>query len=157
MKPGDPEPALILDLPAPNPPPPLPGLIIQTVRDATQLRDFVATASTGFGTTPDPLAIWANMDLLDTPGLAFYLGFVDGKPVTTSCLYAIHGIGTVNMVSTIPSYRRRGLAQAMTWHAALAGAQQGCAASYLHASQMGLSLYQRMGYRPLVTYQTWTA
>lgn len=153
----DPEPALILDLPAANLSPSIPSLDVQTVRDAAGLRDYVATASAGFGTTPAPLAIWANPDLLDTPGLGFYLGYLDGKPVTTSCLFARHGIATVNMVSTLPNYRRRGLAEAMTWHAALAGADQGCVASYLHASEMGLSLYQRMGYQLLVTYQTWVS
>lgn len=155
LTPDDPEPALILDLPPAKAPLSIPGLDIQAGRDETTLRDFVATASTAFGTTPDSLTIWANPDLLDTLGLAFYLGFLDGKPVTTSALFAQHGIATVNMVSTLPDYRRRGLAEAMTWHAAMAGFRAGCVASYLHASEMGLSLYQRMGYRPLVTYQTW--
>lgn len=156
MTPDDPEPALILDLPANSAPDTLPELDIQVVRDEAGLRDYVAIASAAFGTTPDTLAIWANPDLLDTLGLTFYLGFLDGRPVTTSALFAQHGIATVNMVSTIPEYRRRGLAEAMTRHAAMVGLQKGCTASYLHASEMGLSLYQRMGYRPLVTYQTWT-
>ncbi len=156
MTPGDPDPALILELPATGPVASLPDLDIQIVRDEAGLREYTTTASAGFGTTPDTLAIWANPELIDIPGLAFYLGFVDDKPVTTSALFARHGIGTVNMVSTNPEYRRRGLAEAMTWHAAMAGLQEGCAASYLHSSEMGLSLYRRMGYRPLVTYQTWT-
>lgn len=114
MTPGDPDPALILDLAANDPPSSIPGLDIQVVEDDVVLREYTATASAGFGTPPETLAIWANPNLLHAPGLRFYLGFVNGKPVTTSALFARHGIGTVNMVSTVPEHRRRGLAEAIT-------------------------------------------
>jgi len=137
--------------------PDVPGLAIHVVEDSRSMDIYRATAALGFGGTEDGFAIWANPHLLDTPGLRYYLGLVDGEPVGTSCVYALHGIATINMVSTIESHRRRGIGEAMTWRAIHDGLEEGCVAAFLHASAMGHPVYQRMGFRHALTYTIWTA
>jgi hypothetical protein len=137
--------------------PDIPGLGIEVVRDRRSMDVFRATAARGFGGTEDGFAIWANPQLLDTPGLRFYLGWLNGEAVATSCVYALHGIATINMVSTIESRRRMGVGEAMTWRAVHDGLDDGCAAAFLHASEMGHPVYQRMGFRHAFTYSIWTA
>jgi hypothetical protein len=43
----------------------------------------------------------------------------------------------------------------LTWRAALDGRAEGCLASALQSSRMAFPLYQRMGYRQVIVYQTW--
>jgi predicted acetyltransferase len=69
--------------------------------------------------------------------------------------YTSHRIAGVHNVSTLPEFRGRGLGEAMTWHAALDGRAEGCIASALQASAMGFPIYERMGYRHVVSYETW--
>jgi predicted GNAT family acetyltransferase len=76
-------------------------------------------------------------------------------PVATAMRFSSHRIAGVFNVSTIPEYRRRGIGEAMTWRAAVDGLAEGCIASALQASEMGLPIYQRMGYRQVLTYQVW--
>lgn len=149
------EPAMFLDPEAVRPAALPEGLEILTIHDERSMELYRNTAAQGFETTPESLAIWASPQLLDTPGLSYYLGLLDGQPVATSCIYVLHGIATVNMVSVIPSRRRRGLGEAMTWTAARGGVALGCDAVYLHASEMGYSTYQRMGFQHVFSYEIW--
>ena len=93
--------------------------------------------------------------LLEVPDLTHYLGFVDGVPAATAMRFASHRIAGVFNVSTVPEYRGRGVGAALTWRAALDGRADGCLASALQASELGLSVYRRMGYREVMTYQIW--
>jgi GNAT superfamily N-acetyltransferase len=157
LSPAEPEPAMFLnpgsirDAAAPQ------GLEIRTVQDDDTLDVYRSTAAEGFGATTESLAIWINPRLLGTPGLRFFLGLLDGKPVATSCVYVLHGVATINMVSTIPPYRRRGLGEAMVWKAIHEGIALGCEAVYLHSTEMGFSTYQRMGFQHAFSYQIWTS
>jgi len=110
----------------------------------------------GFG--GDPWAqpqILVGRALLDEPDMVHYVGFVDGAPVATAMRFSSQRVATVANVSTIPAYRRRGIGEAMTWRAALDGRAAGCVASYLQASEMGFPIYQRMGYRHVLTHRGW--
>jgi GNAT superfamily N-acetyltransferase len=152
-----PEPAMFLLPEDVQSGPDIPGLAIEVVRDSRSMDVYRATAARGFGGTEDGFAIWANAHLLGTPGLRFFLGLMDGEPVATSCVYALHGIATINMVSTVKSHRRQGIGEAMTWRAIHDGLDDGCAVAFLHASEMGHPVYQRMGFRHAFTYNIWTA
>ncbi len=132
-----------------------PDLDIETVRDAETMRCYRDIAAQGFAGDPAGFGIWANPDLIATPGLFFYLGRVAGEPVATSCVYSLHGISTINMVTTMPEHRRRGYGEAMVWHAIQAGVANGSDAAYLQSSEMGYPLYERMGFRKAFSLQTW--
>lgn len=149
------EPAMFLDPAGITIPAAIPGLEIETVQDAATMDSYRKTAARGFGGDETGFAIWANIDLVATPGLFFYLGRVGGEPVATSCVYALHGLATINMVTTLPGHRRRGYGEAMVWHAIREGLARGSTAAYLQSSEMGYPLYERMGFRTAFSFQTW--
>ena len=150
------EPAMFLLPEDARRPVPVPGFSIEVVADEAAMDRYRQTAAAGFEMDALGFTIWANADLIDTAGLHFYLGLLDEQPVATSCVYALHGIATINMVSTVPAYRRRGIGELMTWRAIEDGFHLDCHAAFLHASQMGYSVYKDMGFRHTFTYQTWT-
>jgi ribosomal protein S18 acetylase RimI-like enzyme len=88
------------------------------------------------------------------PDAEFYIGYVDGQPVASSALIATDGTAGVWSVGCVPSHRRRGLGEAMTWHAARRGAAMGCDIANLQASEMGKPIYERMGFRTVALYKT---
>ena len=151
-----PEPAMFLKPQNARQPVRTPGFDIQAVRDATSMQVYRATAAQGFGIPEQGIAIWARPELLPEPGLLYYLGVLDGKPVATGCIYVLHGIGTVNMVSTVETHRRQGLGEQIVWRAIEDGLALGSEAIFLHASEMGYSLYERMGFRHTFSYNTWS-
>jgi ribosomal protein S18 acetylase RimI-like enzyme len=157
LRPSYPEPGMFLLPEDVRQTPAIPGFTILPVQDVPTLDLFRATAARGFGASEDGLAIWASPALLETPGLVFFLGLLDGEPVATSCVYALHGIATINMVSTVESHRRRGFGEIMTWTAIEEGFNRGSEAAFLHSSQMGQPVYERMGFRHALLYRIWTS
>lgn len=91
---------------------------------------------------------------LEIPGLDCYVGSVEGEPVATSSLAITGRTAGVYNVATLESHRRRGLGEAMTWHATREGARAGCDVTILQASEMGQPIYERMGYRLVAPYRT---
>jgi len=65
-----------------------------------------------------------------------------------------HGVAGVYNVATLAAYRRRGLGEGMTAHAAQEGARAGCRMASLQSSEMGLPVYTRMGFRTVAGYRT---
>ena len=124
---------------------------IRVVRDAESFGEWGRTAIAGFGVpvaTGQPL-----VDLIAAAGLELpfrhYTGYLDGKPVATSSLFLGAGVAGVNDVATLPEARRRGIGAAMT-AAPLRDAQAlGYRAGTLQATDMGLPVYERMGFRKL--------
>lgn len=135
--------------------PDVPGLEIRTVQNLDDLRTFNLTSAHGFGLPVEAMAAWDTPAMLAGPDATFYLGLIDGTPVATSMRFTSHRIAGVYTVSTLAEYRGRGIGAALTWRAALGGKGEGCIASALQASSMGLPVYQRMGYRHVSDYETW--
>jgi len=95
-------------------------------------------------------------ELVSQPGVELYVGYADGKAVATSALIASRGtVGVVN-VGCVESRRRRGYGEAMTWHAVRGGRAWGCEIASLQASAMGQPVYERMGFRLVTGYRTFT-
>ncbi|MGH2634422.1 MAG: GNAT family N-acetyltransferase, partial [Tepidiformaceae bacterium] len=64
-----------------------------------------------------------------------------------------HLAGVYN-VATVPALRRRGIGAAMTWHAIRRGHALGCSVAILQSSEMGLHVYEQMGFRHIGAYRT---
>jgi hypothetical protein len=129
-----------------------PDLRIVVVTDAAGFDDHVAAAAAGFG-MPEELA-WSFMDvrMLEQPDATFYVGYLDGRPVTTGLgLRTGRTMGVYN-ISTVESARRRGFGAAITARVAADGRRAGCDVAILQASPMGRPIYERLGYRTVVEY-----
>lgn len=120
----------LADLPAT---PALPdGLVIRPVGDLAALREWAHAFVLGYGLP----AAWEDpfYDLmaglgLDLP-LRYYTGYLHGQPVAVSTLFLAAGVAGLYNVATLPE--ARGL---------------GYRASILQSSEMGLRVYQRLGFR----------
>jgi GNAT superfamily N-acetyltransferase len=136
------------DLAAPE----LPELEVVRVETADGLAQALAVASAGFGAPADLLAPLYLLELAAVDGLAYYLGRVDGRDVSTSIGYTLGDTVGVFNVATPADHRGRGYGAAMTAVAAQEGFAAGADLAWLQSSAMGLSVYRRLGFREADEY-----
>jgi GNAT superfamily N-acetyltransferase len=150
------EPALVL--PQLPPAPPLPeGLVVRRVRDAEARRDLVQVLAAGFGapTAEADFGVPAGEDFdafapslacaLD-PDAALFVGYAEGRPVSSSVFYRVAEIACITGVATVPAYRRRGYARALTFAALAEGSAHGCTCATLGGLGASYEMYRRMGF-----------
>jgi hypothetical protein len=121
--------------------------------DRRSHRDFAAVTASAFDLPLDVVMDVFGPALLEAPGVAGWVGYVDGEAAATS-LAIITGdtVGVYN-VATIPWLRRRGLGTHMTRLALEHGVRAGCRRAVLQASPTGRPVYGRMGFRTVATYR----
>ena len=141
-------------IPLPNVAPP-DELRIEQVSTLSALREFDAASLKGFE-VPDsekfsPFEIHAESSIED-PKLHCYIGRVDGDIASISMAYVSNGFVGVYGVTTLPEYRRRGYAEAVTWAAIQSGLGLPVV---LQATPMAESMYQRMGFAEVGRLQMW--
>ena len=105
---------------------------------------------------PDAVADTVMHDgLLERADCAMYVGYSDGGPVTTGlAIRTGRTIGVYN-IATIEAARRRGLGSLMTARITADGRANGADVAILQASEMGRSVYERLGYRTVVEYDSY--
>jgi ribosomal protein S18 acetylase RimI-like enzyme len=149
------EPVLVLHaIPAP---PPLPhGLTVKRIADDSGRRDLARVCAAGFGAptseggtelSPEAFdALTPSLACAHDPAIALLVGYVDGQPAAAAEMFAVGPIAGITGVATVPAYRRRGLATALTWEALRAGAEHGCTCATLAALGASYDLYRKMGF-----------
>ena len=75
-----------------------------------------------------------------------FVGLVDGRPVAIVALVAAAGALGVYSLGTLPAYRRQGYGEGLL-RAAVAEMQQRPGPLILQSTEIGYSLYRRMGFR----------
>ena len=132
--------------------PPYPGMVLHPVP---------APAAPPPGVTVLPGTVEGVADYLPAsfaadPNVKVFHARLDGRPVGSSVAIRTGDVSGVYAVGTLPEARGRGVGTAVTWAAVAAGSAWGCDVIVLQASEMGLSLYERMGFRTVVRYITFT-
>ena len=75
------------------------------------------------------------------------VGWTDGRPASGAGVMMVDGYRYVALVATDPAHQRRGYAEAAMRHALDVAAQRhGDVPSFLHATEAGRPIYERMGY-----------
>jgi GNAT superfamily N-acetyltransferase len=153
------------DLPDDDGPPA--GLEIEPVVDAAGLRAFIDVLALEMGVpegTANPAARHhAALYQAIPPKLASepvplrYLGRIDGRPVATSRVAIAAGVAGLYAVATLPDVRGRGIGRAMTLAALNAGRALGYRIGVLQASDEGLPVYRRLGFRTVFDYAVYQA
>ena len=75
-----------------------------------------------------------------------YVGFLHDQPVTSSTLLIAGGSASVYNVSTPVEHRGNGFGSAITHATLLAARERGYTSSWIWASQMATSVYQKLGF-----------
>jgi GNAT superfamily N-acetyltransferase len=90
-----------------------------------------ATSAIGIGRTP-----WR-----------IFVGYLDGAPVATNMLFTGGGVASVYAVATLPAAQRKGIGAAITLAPLLSAREAGYHHGVLFSTEMGVPVYQRIGFR----------
>jgi GNAT superfamily N-acetyltransferase len=129
-----------------------PGLRVRRVDDAATLEHFAQTAFESFGFPVELAPVALTEDLIALPHAAAFVGYLDGQPACCSLLLMTGTVAGIYWVGTLARFRQHGFGAAITAHAVLAGAQNGCSRAWLQASAMGAPVYARMGFATVREY-----
>jgi GNAT superfamily N-acetyltransferase len=138
--------------------PALPGLKIVRAASLKGLQEFVRLltyrSAPQFSSTC--LAAFALLGFTSRQAMRCYTARLNGQPVATAALFLSGGVASLQMVQTLPGFRRRGIGTALS----LALMQQARASGYhtmaLAASTLGLDMYAHLGFAPCCTLTIYT-
>ena len=136
--------------------PELADLSITPVADERTLRDWVAVAGAGYG-EPEPV-VQARYDVHLALGLGpdlplqRFVAYLANQPVAMSALFLGAGVAGVYDVATAKDVRRHGIGAAVTLAPLLRARELGYRIGVLQASEMGIGVYSRLGFRQVCTF-----
>jgi GNAT superfamily N-acetyltransferase len=130
---------------------PLPEMEVRRTEAEATLGAFHLIGSNCFRV---PLPWFRDIFDHDRPDFASYVGYAKGEPVASVATVTAAGVVGVYNVATAPAFRKRGYGEAVMRHAL---EQAGAGASILQATKLGLSLYERMGYRAVTRFLVFTS
>jgi hypothetical protein len=146
----EPLPVMVLDQPVPEPAID-PALRLQIVDDSAGLADFGRTAAAAFvalGVREDVMAaLLATPERIRAPHVIAIVGYDAAKPLATGLLLLSHGVGGIYWIGTVPAACRRGLGGPITRRLGNLAFERGAPFVCLQASDQGMPVYERIGYR----------
>jgi ribosomal protein S18 acetylase RimI-like enzyme len=132
-------------------PPPPPDLVLEEVRDAAALTYWCEITARTFELPSEALtawqAYWEHACREFGPNLVNLVGCRGGDAVAASTVVFAGGAAAVYNVATIAAARRQGIGTAMTRAACAKARDLGYRIAILEASEMGLGIYRRIGFR----------
>ena len=133
-------------------PPPVPvGMEIEPTADAVAFHEAMAIMFEAFEMPAEIMPAFEERfrDFCIGPRAiqTTYLARMDGRPVATSLGVVVDGVLGIYNVATASDSRRRGAGGAATAAAMAAAQAQGARAAILESSPVGLSVYERLGFR----------
>ncbi|MCU0226123.1 MAG: GNAT family N-acetyltransferase [Bryobacterales bacterium] len=128
------------------------GLQLRTPQDDPSCQQILEINGAAYGI--DLTSLGSRLGCRETwPHHFPVVGSVDGEPVCSAAVLMVEGLRYVALVATAPRRQRKGYAEAAVRHAlALAAQQHGVVPTFLHATDAGKPVYQRMGYRETATH-----
>jgi GNAT superfamily N-acetyltransferase len=141
---------------------PLPaGMTTELVKDAEALERWRNVQQRGLGLDDASAEAWwmAHRRLVDEawPPLRNWIASLDGEPVAAAALFVGAGVAGIYNVCTVPEARGRGVGAAVTAVALDAAVDAGLGLAVLGASDMGYSVYQRLGFREVSRLRSYGA
>jgi N-acetylglutamate synthase len=134
-----------------------PDLRILKATTADALAQALATAAEGFGAPPELFTALYGLEVTGLEGVAVYLGRVEDEDVSTAIGYTVDGATGIFNVATPSAHRGRGYGAAITTCAVREGFAAGAEFAWLQSSDIGRSVYRRLGFRTVDTYLLYAA
>jgi GNAT superfamily N-acetyltransferase len=133
--------------------PPIPE--VERVQELGALAEFEHANTEGFETHElhelEPYGVYGRAAIED-PRMRFFVRRSGGHVVSGSIACVSSGVVGVFAVATVPSFRRRGYGEEVTWAAVQA---EPSLPAMLQPSEDGAALYRRMGFEPVGRYTKW--
>jgi ribosomal protein S18 acetylase RimI-like enzyme len=127
---------------------PLPaGVVIEPVRSDAAHAALVAIQVQTLGEAFGPRAMIKRAFGLEPEGaVEHYLGYLDGQAVAAATAVYAGGVMALYGIGSLPWARGRGVGRAITLYACIEARRRGYRVATLHATPMGLSVYERLGF-----------
>lgn len=122
------------------------GLEIVRALDEKTLQDFASVLANDEESFQKYFS-WIASVITDDDPLEFYVGYVNGKPVTRGYMIFYAGVAGLHMLSTTPDERKKGYGTAMQEFRLKRAKDLGYHIAVLQASTQGLPLYRQLGYK----------
>ena len=145
---GDPASLMVLTGPL-SPADSPPGVRIERATMPQQIEDAAvvcADAYAVYGMPADVASACLVAETMLAPHIAAVVAYDQDGPVATASAMATHGVVYIVWVGTAQRAMRRGLGEAVTRAATVAGLEFGARWTTLSASPMGAPVYRRMGF-----------
>jgi len=123
----------------------IPNLEIIKIKNAEQIKWTTEVFCTVFDVKQN-IVIDLLEASLNTQEIDFYLGLLDGKPVSTSGVVYASGVAGIYFISTLIEARKRGIGTASTYKPLFDAKKRGFQWAILHSSEMGVEMYKKMGF-----------
>jgi ribosomal protein S18 acetylase RimI-like enzyme len=135
-------------------------LVIRRAQSLRQIADSSSVLAANWE-PPGPAAIafyaqTAPLLLRPECPMIFFVGYLDGQPVSTSELFIGGGVAGLYSVATKKEFRRRGLGSALTWAAADHARRQNISTVVLQSSNDGKGVYAPLGFREWCYFAEYT-
>ncbi|MGD0205394.1 MAG: GNAT family N-acetyltransferase [Dehalococcoidia bacterium] len=152
-------PGMAIDLRDVNPEPLPSGFEIQQVEDMNSLSICSDISAEVFEVPKDIRGGWGDIirSIGINPTYRWFLGILNGRPVSISLLALHDGVAGIYNVATLSDARGKGLGSAMTREPLIHARKAGYDVAVLEASELGLPVYKRLGFRKLCEFKTFTS
>lgn len=119
---------------------------IDAVQSKSSLGAWAKACSTAFGYQIDVAAL---SPLLTDDNAKIFAYSVDGNIAGTAIAYQTGSTMGVHQVGVLPQYRGKGIGQLLMQHLVACARDRGCELMTLQASEAGLPIYVKMGFKKL--------
>lgn len=124
---------------------------IKTVKNASDLNSWTSILNVALMNSNK---IQENIfeSLYEQDNLELYLVLENDIPVATGLAYFSNNVCGIYMIATLEEARKKGFGSAVTKHCINAAHQKGITNIVLQASQKGVSIYQKMGFKTFCAF-----
>jgi GNAT superfamily N-acetyltransferase len=138
-----------------------PGVTVERVVDDAVLERWRNVQQRGLGLDDAAAEAWwvahQRLGVEAWPPLRNWVASLDGEPVAAAALFVGANVAGIYNVCTVPEARGRGIGAAVTGVALDDAVEQGLDRAVLGASDMGYSVYRRLGFRDVSRLRSYTA
>ncbi len=145
----------------PDLPPQPRGVEVRWAKEGGLAKAFVDVVAKGFFDPewPDLPDLWratlSAPGFLTAPDLAACVVLDQGNPVAAAATVVLGSVAWIGWVATLPEARGRGFGRLATAAATREGFRLGGTFACLEAMPMGVSVYERLGFREVLRYRTY--